>query len=323
MVAGGAGLLAGGLPWWVYALQNGTAGQLIDVLVKGGSFQNLPWIDRTGLHLVNFFLLGLPAALGFRPPWEVRWLALPLLPFVLAFWVAVVIFAWKRACSEVDNRPAYWLLWGVVLVLVLAFIVTPFGADPSGRYFVATAVPLALFAAQFLRQMPFPRWLRFALPALLIVFHGWGTLDCALRNPPGITTHFDQKTGVDHNYDAELIAFLRQEGELRGYSNYWVSFPLAFLTQEEIIYEARLPYHQDLRYTPADSRIPSYSQAVEASGQVAYIIGQNPLLEERLVTGFRNLGVSWEDKTIGDYRIFYRLSRPIRPEELDLSEVRE
>jgi hypothetical protein len=323
LAAGGLGLLAGGLPWWMYALQYGTAGQIFDVLIKGGSFENTPYLIRTATHLVNFLLLGLPAALGFRPPWEVRWLALPLLPLVLAFWVAVFIFAWKRARKDTAHRPAYFLFWGLILGLAAAFIFSPFGADPSGRYFVAVAAPMALFAAQFILEMPFPRWLRLALPVLLIAFHAWGNLDCALRNPPGITTHFDQQTGVDHHYDTQLMAFLRQEGELRGYSNYWVSFPLAFLSGEELIFEARLPYHLDLRYTPADSRIPAYAAEVETSDRVAYIIGKNPLLEERLVKGLKTLGVDWQEQTIGDYHIFYGLSRVVRPEELDLSEVVE
>ena len=99
------------------------------------------------------------------------------------------------------------------------------------------SVPLALFAAQFILEMKLPRWLRFAIPAVLVAFHVWGNVDCALRNPPGITPQFDLKAGVDHRYDAELIAFLRSEGELRGYSNYWLAFPLAFKTGEEIIYE--------------------------------------------------------------------------------------
>lgn len=321
LLAGGAGLLIGALPWWVYALRHGVAGLLFDTLVQGGLYEETPFLVRTGMHLVNFLLLGLPAALGLRPTWEVRWLALPLIPLVLGFWVVVLMFAWKQAGKDTPSRPPYWLLWSLVLGLSLAFVLTPFGADPSGRYLLPLSVPLALFSAQFILEMKLPRWLRFAIPAVLIAFHVWGNVDCALRNPPGITPQFDLKAGVDHRYDAELIAFLRSEGELRGYSNYWLAFPLAFKTGEAILYEPRLPYHQDLRYTRVDSRMPAYAEAVQASDKVAFIAGDTPLLIERLRAGLDALEVTYEEKVIGDYHIFYRLSRAVRPEELNLGEA--
>jgi len=321
LLVGGVGLLLGALPWWVYALKHGVAGLLFDTMIQGGLYEDASFFTRAGLHLVNFLLLGLPAALGLRPTWEVRWLALPLIPLILMFWGAVLIYAWKQAGKDTPSRPAYWLLWTVVLGLSLAFVFSPFGADPSGRYLLPFTVPLALFAAHFILERPMPRWARFALVALVIGFHVWGNVDCALRNPPGITPQFDLKAGVDHRYDEELITFLRSEGELRGYSNYWLSFPLAFKTGEEIIFEARLPYHQDLRYTRVDSRMPEYAEAVQTSSKVAYITGDTPALIERLRVGFQALGVMYEERVIGDYHIFYRLSRAVRPEELNLGEA--
>ena len=65
----------------------------------------------------------------------------------------------------------------------------------------------------------------------------------------------------------------------------------------------------------------AYAEAVQASEKVAYIAGDTPLLTERLRAGLDALGVTYEEKVIGDYHIFYRLSRAVRPEELNLGEA--
>jgi hypothetical protein len=61
---------------------------------------------------------------------------------------------------------------------------------------------------------------------------------------------------------------------------------------------------------------------VAQSQRVAYITTRNPRLDEHLRDGFIRLGVTWEEKQIGDYHIYYRLSRAVRPGEIDLGEPR-
>jgi len=157
-----------------------------------------------------------------------------------------------------------------------------------------------------------------ALVGLVLVFNLWGTAQTALNNPPGLTTQFDAQTWIDHRYDEELIEFLRLQGEKRGYSNYWVSYPLAFQSGEDLIFVPRLPYHQDFRYTARDNRYEPYDRLVDQAERVAYITTHHPELDKRLRTGFTTLGVAWEEATIGDYQIFYGLSRKVRPEELNM-----
>ena len=154
--------------------------------------------------------------------------------------------------------------------------------------------------------------------ALLLVYTLWGTLQSARRIPPGITTQFYAPAQVDRRYDAALIAFLRQHGESRGYGNYWVTYPLAFLSQEELIFTPRLPYHLDFRYTERDDRYAPYGDQVAQSDRVAYITTNHPELNQRLRDGFFSLGASWQETQIGDYTVFYALSRPVRPVELGL-----
>ncbi len=324
------GAIAGSSPWWGYALKFG-----VDRLIRelgGGAIagvEQLPYIVQIWQHLINLVLLGSPAAFGFRPPWDVTWLALPLIPVILFFWVVVLVVVVKQLLITRRNQAVgrelletNWvnLLWIlIVLFLVLGFVLSPFGADPSGRYFVPLAVPLVLLAAWSMGKLK-ERYGRriFSLVGLVLIFNLWGTIQCAQRYPPGFTTQFYALTQIDHRFDQELIQFLEGQGETYGYSNYWVGYPLAFLSQEEIIYVPALPYHLDFRYTQRDDRYQPYREMVNSSGKVAYITTRHPPLEDKLRHEFRVRGINWQEAAIGDYHVFYALSELIRPEDMGL-----
>jgi hypothetical protein len=205
---------------------------------------------------------------------------------------------------------------------VAGFLLTPFGVDPSGRYFMPLAAPMAILGGGLFAALEERARRPFGWAALCAIlgFNLWGNLETALRKPPGITTQFNVVTQIDHSHDSELIAFLREVEERRGYANYWVSYPLAFLSEEELIYVPRLPYHQDFSYTPRDDRYAPYREAVLESARVAYITTRHPALDERLRAAFGVLEVTFREAVIGDYRVFYDLSRPIRPGEIGLGE---
>ncbi len=316
------GGLVGAAPWWGYALANGWA-ILLRELAGGGiaGVERGHWLVNTWTHFWSFFLFGGTAVFGVRPPWAVRWLGLPLLPLALAFWTGVVVYLLTRLRTSASYRRGATLLIGVMITLALSFIFTSFGADPSGRYFLPLIVPLALFAAEALLELSV-RYGRgvLGLAALVLVYNFWGTVQSARAYPPGITTQFDAVAQVDHRYMPELMAFLAEHGETRGYTNYWVAYPLAFLSQEKLVFVPRLPYHQDFRYTPRDDRYPPYGELVAASERVAYITTNHPALDARLREGFRSLGVDFSEKQIGDYHVFYGLSRVVRPEELGVGQ---
>ncbi len=318
-----AGGLAGSLPWWIYALQNGLQNLTGELTGSAVAVEQAGWLARTGIHLVNLLLLGFTALFGFRPPWSVTWLALPLLPFALAAWGIVLAGAYHRLRQPGDARAEYALLGGVGLVLFAGFLFTSFGVDPSGRYFLPISVMLAVFAADFAVRSGAKRWLRFAVPAVLMLYQFGGNLQSALTYPPGFTTQFDSSTVIDHRYDQELLSFLKAHGETRGYTTYWVAYPLAFLSNEEIIFTPRLPYHSDLRYTARDNRYSPYEAAVSAAARTAFITARNPALDERITAGLRRLGVSWQEAEIGDYHVYYALPAAVRPEDLGLGEAIE
>jgi hypothetical protein len=273
-------------------------------------------------------LFGLTAIWGLRPPWSAAFLALGLAPFSIALNSAVIVVAARRTAARHDTATiGRWLLAGTAVTLVVAFILTPFGADPSGRYFFPLAVPLALFTAEMLhwlrlrrrlRRSPGRKWFGQGLALGLVAFNWWGNVQSAASFPPGLTTQFDAVTQIDQRALASLAAFLRAHGEMRGYTNYWVEYPLAFDSQEDLIFVARLPYHPDLRYSARDDRYTPYDALVEASPRVAYISARLPELDIRLRTALNQLAVTYREADIGEFHVYYDLSRKVTPAELSL-----
>lgn len=312
-------------PWIIWAFSNGFSPLLQELFgsaISGASSSN-PFVAILA-HLYNFLLFGPTVIFGLRPPWEVRWLALPLLPLALAFWLVILIYAFQSLAKKDEAQIGRWILVGVMTTLVVGFIFTPFGADPSGRYFLPFAVPLSIFAAEFcirLNQHSKKIQWGYLLPAAILAFNLWGTIDAVKKYPPGLTTQFDSITWIDHRYDDELISFLKHNGETRGYSNYWVSYPIAFQSDEEVIFIPALPYHQDFRYTARDNRYQPYHKIVEESDRVAYITTNHPGLDEHLQRVFQQAGVTWEETWIGDYHVFYQLSDVVRPENVGIDEL--
>jgi hypothetical protein len=312
-----AGFFLGSFPLWFFAIQNGPAVLLFEL--RGGAIAGIEeaaGILVIGQHIMNLLLLGSTVILGMRPPWDAYWLALPMIPFVLVFWMTVAIHAFKNRPKN-PYRVEKVTLGLVVLVLFFCFVFSPFGADPSGRYFLPLAVPFALFAADMIlaSKERLKGWV-YGLLVFLLVFHAAGTWQSVAKNPPGLTSQFYAPTRLDHGYDEALIQFLRDQGETRGYTTYWVSYPLAFLSQEELIFVPALPYHLDFRYTARDNRYASYQKAVEQASSAAYITANHPALDAHLRQRFDSLGVSWEEKALGDYRVYFALSRVVLPEEV-------
>ena len=324
------GFLAGSVPWWLGNIStvNLAVMELLGQRVAGtATAGNL--LANVALRIFNFIVLGLPALLGLRFPWSVQgpplWLAvLPLMLYLgtLGYALRKPLGHPRGERGEPVAAAGRWLMWGIGATLFIGFALTPFGGDPTGRYFQPLYLPLFVFTADALEALHrrVGRWAWLMLAAVLL-FNLVGTVQAALTNPPGITTQFEAITQVDPRYDAELIDFLRAKGGTRGYGSYWASYRIAFLSNEEIILVARLPYKTDLRYTPRDDRYAPYGKLVEDSGSVVYVTTRHPALDELLRARFSSLEVKFREKQIGDYHVFYDLSRKVTPDELDI--VRE
>jgi hypothetical protein len=277
-------------------------------------------LTAIGSRITHLLLFGSTVSLGFRPPWEIRWLSLPLMPIALALWLIIIGHGILNLRRPGPDRLGRYVMIGLVITLLLGFIVTPFGADPSGRYFLPLAVPMALMVTGFLLDLKgrYRKGLQMLFLIGLLGFNLWGTIESAFHKPPSITTQFDAVTQIDHSQDYALIDFLTDHGERRGYSNYWVSYPLAFLSNEELIFVPYLPYHLDFRYTLRDSRYGPYEDQVALSDQVAYITTYHPQLDDYIRSSLKGLNVHWQEAKIGDYQIFYQLSKVVTPTEIGL-----
>ncbi|MEN6435749.1 MAG: glycosyltransferase family 39 protein [Anaerolineaceae bacterium] len=315
------GLCAGLLPWIIYVLHTGWQSVLGENLGSAISVNGGGYFITILEHIRNFLLFGISALLGLRPPWGVNFLAIPMIPVVLAVWVLIFLRGFKVKNSG-NMDPLNKVALAVCIVLLLGFIFTPFGNDPSGRYFLPVYQMLVIFASiTFFKGFHKPTMAVLGI-VFIAGFHLMGTIQCAQKNPPGITTQFDTVTQINHTYDQELIKFLKNEGEMTGFSNYWVSYPLAFLSNEELIFVPELPYHEDLRYTSRDNRYQPYIEKVNQSNRIAYITTKHPQLNARIRDGFRNAGVTWQEKQIGDYQVFYHLSSLVYPDDLDLGLIK-
>jgi 4-amino-4-deoxy-L-arabinose transferase-like glycosyltransferase len=316
------GSLIGAMPWWLSALNSGDAGVLMEL--AGGAIREAgqgPVLMRPLQRLVNFFVFGGTVILGLRPPWGIRWLMLPLLPLVLIFWLTVFIYS-LRKFKEFESNSGFALLSLIGFVLGIGFILTPYGDDPSGRYFLPLITPMAVFAADFIvNQFNYRRIAEVLLLIFLVIFNLGGLLQSMTVNPPGITTQFDKVAQVDQQYIDELIDFLVSKDIRTGYTNYWVAYPLSFLSGEEIIFLPRLPYHEDFRYTERDDRYRPYTDIVRNADQTAYITTKHPALDQYLQDEFKGLGIDYQTIQIGDFHIFYNLSRPVHPPEIRLGET--
>ncbi|MFZ6021079.1 MAG: hypothetical protein ACOYXO_15880 [Chloroflexota bacterium] len=307
------GFLLGSLPWWIFAIQNGWSNLITELFGAAVAVESEPFFLRSLNHLFYFIVLGLPAVIGLRPPWDVSWLGLPLIPFVLILW-GKVLWDWFKLAQRSSLKG---VLEGVFLTFVIGFVFTSFGVDPSGRYFLPLWVIFSLAAGKVFDEWGKKKKSSLVLIGVISLFNLWGNVQCALIYPPGLTTQFYAPARLDMRAMQEVIEFLNERGELRGYTNYWVAYPLAFLTNEEIIFSPRFPYHPDLRYTERDDRYPLYTKQVEASDKVALITTRNPALDEKLRCLLVEKEIRWNEKQIGDFLIYYDLSRPLRIVEFE------
>jgi hypothetical protein len=256
---------------------------------------------------------------GFRPSWEIRWLAIPLIPLIAGIWTLIIIGSQKIYRGKHPDKNRILFLWGVMLTLIIGFLFTSFGNDPSGRYFQPLAVPLAILAGNYLSGLSGKlggwRWL---ILSIILVFHLVGTVQCWLVYPPGFTTQFDQSTVYDERQRGELIDFLQENSINRGYTTYWVAYPLAFLSDETLIFIPRLPYHRNFDYTARDSRYAAYEKAVRTAEQVGYITVNQPWLDIYLRRQFSDSNLHWLEQKIGDFQVFYGFDKVVEPEDIGL-----
>jgi hypothetical protein len=311
----GAGFLITSSPWWNYNLTHGNAS--IQVFLENNLASTTP-VD----HLLRLLLLGLPVTLGMRFPWSPRFSPFPLLFVEMVLVLSVLLVFWlNKSYKWLSLAPgARWLLVLLVVGFTTVFILSHFGIDATGRYFLPLYIPLVLG----LTGLTGAAWQKSKVFGAMVLFLVIGVnlieITRAAHTPDLLTTQFDPITRFDNSQDQALMDFLRDNGETSGYSNYWVSYRLAFLSGEQLIFAPALPYKEDLSYTPLDNRYPAYMDWADSSPKVAYITSKHPKLDAIIRTGLDQAGVTFSETDIGHFHLFFQLSRPARPQEIGLGE---
>lgn len=318
----------GGAPWWAFNFEHDFAALRFYLPgstpseFAGGDVPPLTTVER----LVGLFLLGMPAVIGLRYPWARDYLApnLPLMALailVLAIFLASVYMIVRRGRTSALLKPdARTLLLIGVGFFAAVFIFSRFSADPTGRYFLPLMVYFATMIGVFAASLP-KTWIRAAVVGLLLVYHAVGLGLAVANNPPGVTTQFNLDTHLPNDDDDALIAFLQENGLEHGYTNYWIAFRLAFLSEETLIYRAALPYKPDLTYTPRDDRYAPYVEAVndaQANGErLAYVTANIAEARAWLEAFFAEQGVTYSQTQVGMYTVYYDFTPrvPVPPEQ--------
>ena len=312
-IAAGAFLL-GSAPWWYENLANDWAA--LDVLIGRSTLSLVPTTPSD--RVIGFLLLGLPALLGIRRPWEsgLEPVWVQLWGLLLFFGLLVFVFESRRRKLSLFT-PGGGLFLGVFVGgFFVVFLGTNFGLDSTGRFLLPLYLPLGLGFGLIADRL----WRRalaagIGLVVLVMGFNLVGVLRAA-GSPAGLTTQFDPITEFDNEHDVELIDFLSENGLERGFSNYWVAYRIAFLSGEEIIYSPRLPYKSDLSYTAADNRYRPYDQLAMTAEDPAVITSQHPALDAVLEAEWAGDGVTFREETIGPYHVYFDFSEPVFPDEI-------
>lgn len=304
-------------PWWVQA----AAG--LQLIINPEPLIGMPSLP---LRIFAFLGLALPSYFGFRDPWSPSMTWPALAPAVIIFYLIAILYAIPPIRRRIDQAPptvepvGFAVLGVQVLVWTLLYFGTGFSLEATGRYLL----PLypALFFAVGLLLERIGHWrqsLVIGLLATLLAFN-LGTHFRAVRaTPPGITAQMNPVLHFGNTSDQALIDFLASHGG-RGYSHHWISYKIAFLSDDQVILASHLPYRADLYWNPLDDRYPPYAAAVAASPKRVYVTHREPHLEDYLQGAFAEYGVTYQIQDIGPYRVYYDLSSAISPQALGLSQ---
>lgn len=294
--------MIGSAPWWSYALQNDFAPVRFYIGGTQGLGADIVAIP-IGERLIGLFFLGFPAVMGLRFPWAAQ----PFLPFIgiivaILFVIAMSVPFRRRMFS----KDAHGLLLGMVGWFTLVYLLTRFSSDPTGRYFLPLTLPLFTLFGVWIANIS-RRWLQVSLTAIVVGYFGLGQLAAAVA-PLGFTTQFNTVQHIPNDHDDELIAFLEAHDLTRGYAPYWISFRLAFLSDDELQYSAALPDKPNAEYRPIDERYPPYRAAANAASRFAIITADTLGLDALVQSELESAEVTYQTQTIGSYTVYYNFA---------------
>ena len=176
-----------------------------------------------------------------------------------------------------------------------------FVGETAPRYMLDLCILMPIVLGGFLSSLAART--RLGAAALLILLLSFNVRDLVER-----ISHANP-----HHY-RELSAWLMENGINRGYSDYWVSFPVIFHSGEEVLISPTL------LHPSFDDRLPAYTRDVASAPQIAYVIDNRsyPRLSERLALLLDRKGLKYRREDVLEFSVFHELPHPVKPEELGL-----
>lgn len=321
--------LIGSAPWWVYNVQHHWAA----LKFLTGGFQTAPGVERIprGESLIGLLLLGIPTLYGLRYPWDAGFTfslsvgIAALIDLVLVTDVLSGRYARLRGKQRpnpdrsLPYTPARRWVWGTLVVFAALFALSSF-SDATGRYLMPVWVPAAIGVSLGLDRLRRAGWLVAAVALGLLLTAQAGSVIHAARTGTGLTPQLVERLRTPAQEDAALLDFMRQQGYTRGYASYWTSFRLIFRSHEAVIFDTALPY-DDKGYQADGDRYLPYRAAVDQAERVVWVTQNFPELDALIVRQLAGLGVTYQTRGIGHYRVYYAFSKRVVPADLgvDLS----
>lgn len=261
----------------------------------------------------------LPAVWGLRPikgpmALSLAWVVVPIYIF------GIIYAAWREGSRRLQghNRAAIILL----VFLFLSPFVFVLGAITNGNYtaIIPDSGLLSRYLAPLYTVMPvfagviawesrrWARWLPAVVMTILLAANLWSNLD----GDPVASMRSPYENVPLPPTDTALADFVRSEDIRYAYATHWIGYRLMFETQMYVktADEVELKYGMD--------RLPRFTHAVQETSEVpAYILFHPPWktvppLEERL----EELDVNFSKEVVGDYVVYYDLSRRVHPTEV-------
>lgn len=331
------GFVIGAAPWFYAVVDHGpqeVIGSQSDAATRSNTLEDtaLSGAGKQIVHLTSLLLFNVPALFGLRPPWSIEWIA-PLLGIPIAIIYLTLVWRAIRRTWTREQPPDQQLALTSILigagVLMLIYVMFPSGGDFTGRYVMPIYPLLAVLIGEWLGRVrrgqeivpqqqagSYGSWVAGFLLILFLVYNLYGNVRSINDNPPGLTTQYDPVSHIPHDYDDALIDFLDSIGVDRGYSNYWLTYRFAFLTDQRILLIPRLPYKKDMSFNIEDDRYAPYPEKVAEAENVVYITSNLEELDRQLRERFVTLQIDFDEKSIGPYTIFYNFPRHVGPEAL-------
>jgi uncharacterized membrane protein len=280
--------LANDLPSLRFAAEGGTEPR--------AALLNLWGLTRYGLPVLVGLAEGTPSRELLVQDWPTRigssWLVtvtLPLLGLYLIWWHRRSLVALVRGDETEDRQPALLLL---VLLLVPPFVaVSRFAnlwAEPRYALPIYAAVPLVMSVVWAVRRRW--RWLGSLLLACLLGLNvaSLESSDYRLSLP----TSAGGSTAANR---AELIAALQARGIDRMYTDYWLAYPIAFESREQIVPSV---------WSGGFGRRAVYSHLVYVSHTPAFVFARGTSGDAEFQTRMAEFGGRAASFDVSIYRVY-------------------